>query len=207
MGFYNRYIFPRLLDFAMRNKEVARYRALVVPRALGTVMEIGVGSGLNLPFYGPAVRQLYAVEPDAKLLVMAEKNARAAAFPVEFLPRSAESLPLEDGSVDTLVTTFTLCSIPDVHAALREMKRVLKPDGLLLFAEHGLAPDPSVRRWQDRLNPVWKKWAGGCNLNRKMDDLIREAGFDFLDLSASYAKGPRPMSYVYAGSAQIVTKR
>jgi ubiquinone/menaquinone biosynthesis C-methylase UbiE len=207
MGFYDRHIFPRLLDLAMRNKEVVRYRAAVVPRALGTALEVGVGSGLNLPFYGSAVRRLYAVEPDDKLLGMARNNARSAAFPVEFLAHAGESLPLEDSCVDTVVTTFTLCTIADVQAALREMKRVLKPDGLLLFAEHGLAPDPSVQRWQNRLNPVWKRWAGGCNLDRRMDDLIVQAGFDFLDLSKGYAKGPRAMSYVYSGAARIVTGR
>jgi ubiquinone/menaquinone biosynthesis C-methylase UbiE len=206
IGLYQRYIFPRLLDLAMRNKEVARYRAALVPRALGTALEVGVGSGLNLPFYGSAVERIYAVEPDEKLLAMARNNARAAAFPIEFLAHSGESLPLGDSCVDTVVATFTLCTIPDLQAALGEMKRVLKPHGLLLFAEHGLAPDPSVQRWQHRLNPVWKKWAGGCNLDRKMDVLIRKAGFDFLELRKGYAKGPKALSYIYSGVAQITRR-
>lgn len=207
MSFYQRHIFPRLLDLAMRNRVVAQYRAEIVPRALGTVLEVGVGSGLNLPFYGPAVQRLYAVEPDESLLEMARKTARPAGFPIDFLARPGESLPLEGGCIDTVVTTFTLCTIANAQAALAEMRRVLKPNGLLLFAEHGLAPDRSVQRWQNRLNTTWRKWAGGCNLNRKIDDLIQEAGFHFLDLSKGYAKGPKVMSYVYSGSAGIVTRR
>jgi ubiquinone/menaquinone biosynthesis C-methylase UbiE len=207
MGFYNRYIFPRLLDLAMQNQEVARYRAILVPRAAGAVLEVGVGSGLNLPFYGPAVQRLYAVDPDEQLLAKAGKRARSSPLPVELIAQSGERLPLDNASVDTVVTTFTLCTIRDVHAALREMKRVLKPEGLLLFAEHGLAPEAPVQRWQNRLNPTWKRWAGGCNLNRKIDDLIAGTGFEFLDLGKAYAKGPRAMSYVYCGAARVITAR
>ena len=201
MSFYRRYIFPRLLDLAMRNREVARYRSQVIPQARGTVVEIGVGSGLNLPFYGDDVERLYGIDPSEELLHMADKKARAAAFPVELLPHSGEMLPIEDRFADTVVTTFTLCTIPDPLAALQEMRRVLKPEGVLLFVEHGLAPDASVERWQHRLNPLWSKITGGCNLDRKMDALIGSAGFSVTELETEYAKGPRPMSYIYAGRA------
>lgn len=201
MSFYRSYILPRLLDLAMRNREVARYRSQVIPQARGTVVEIGIGSGLNLPFYGGDVERLYGIDPSEELLHMADKKARAAAFPVELLPHSGEALPLEDRFADTVVTTFTLCTIPDPLAALQEMRRVLKPEGVLLFAEHGLAPDASVERWQHRLNPLWSKITGGCNLDRQMDALIGSAGFSVTELETEYAKGPRPMSYVYAGRA------
>ena len=201
MSFYDRFVLPRLLDLVMRNKEVTRYRSQVVPQARGTVVEIGVGSGLNLPFYGSGVEQLYAVDPSEELLRMARTKARRANVPVEFLADSGEMLPLEDGCADTVVTTFTLCTIPDPLQALREMKRVLKPGGVLLFAEHGLAPEASVQRWQHRLNPVWKKVTGGCNLDRKMDALINAAGLSIVELQNEYAKGPKPMAYIYVGQA------
>lgn len=201
MSFYDRHILPRLLDLAMRNREVARYRAQIVPQARGTVVEIGIGSGLNLPFYGNAVDRLYGIDPSEELLRMAEKKARSTQFPVEFLAHSGEALPLENQSADTVITTFTLCTIPDPVKALQEMQRVLKPGGRLLFAEHGLAPDSSVERWQRRLNPVWSRIAGGCNLDRKIDKLIGAAGFSAIELESEYAKGPRLMSYIYAGQA------
>ena len=201
MSFYDRYILPRLLDLAMRNREVARYRSQVVPQARGTVVEIGIGSGLNLPFYGREVERLYGVDPSEELLRMAGKKASSMRFPVEFITQSAEALPLGNHCCDTVITTFTLCTIPDPRKALQEMRRVLKPGGVLLFAEHGLSPDASVERWQRRLNPVWKKISGGCNLDRKIDRLIDAGGFSAIELENEYAKGPRPLSYMYAGRA------
>jgi ubiquinone/menaquinone biosynthesis C-methylase UbiE len=201
MNIYERWLLPQLTDLVMRNKEATRYRSHLVPEAHGTTLEVGVGSGLNLPFYGAQVSQLYAIDPSEELLRMAKKKAQGTSFPVEFLSRSAEEIPVDDRSIDTVVITFTLCSIPDPLRALREMRRVLKPAGLLLFAEHGLAPDPAVRRWQHRLNPLWNKIAGGCNLDRKMDDLIRAAGFRIAELETEYAQGLRPMSYMYTGRA------
>lgn len=202
MNLYDRWILPPLLDLVMRNKEVTRYRARVVPQARGIVLEVGIGSGLNLRFYGPQVQQLYALDPSAQLLRMARRKASVSPLAVQFLPCSGESIPIDDHSVDTVVTTFTLCTIPDPLGALREMRRVLKPAGLLLFAEHGLAPDASVRRWQHRCNPLWNRIAGGCNLDRSMDKLIGAAGFHISELTTEYAKGPRPLSYIYAGSAR-----
>ncbi len=202
MNFYEKWILPRLVDVAMRNKEATRYRAQIVPQARGSVLEIGIGSGLNLPFYGNEVEHLYALDPSEELLLMARKKCRGMTLPVEFLAHSGEEIPLDAGSVDTVVTTWTLCTIPDPVQALAEMKRVLKPGGTLLFAEHGMAPEAQVQTWQRRLNPLWQSVAGGCNLNRKIDQLILAAGFHMTRLDTEYAKGPRPMSYIYAGRAQ-----
>ncbi len=202
MNFYDKWILPRLVDVAMRNKEATRYRSLVVPKARGTVLEIGVGSGLNLPFYGTGVERYYGLDPSEELLEMARKKSGTVNFPVDFLAHSGEEIPLDDASIDTVVTTWTLCSIPDPAKALKEIRRVLKPGGTLLFAEHGLAPEPRVQGWQQRLNPLWGRITGGCNLNRKMDQLIRAASFRIAELETEYAKGPRPMSYIYSGRAQ-----
>jgi ubiquinone/menaquinone biosynthesis C-methylase UbiE len=202
MNFYDKCIIPRLVDFSMRRREAMRYRAQVVPGACGTVLEIGVGSGLNLPFYGTGVERLYGLDPSQELLAMAEERAGAVAFPIHFLACPSEEIPLDDGSVDTVVTTWTLCSIANPVTALKEMRRVLKPGGHLLFAEHGLAPEARVRGWQQRLNPLWRAITGGCNLNRKMDELIQASGFRLRELTLEYADGPRPMSYVYSGRAQ-----
>ncbi len=186
----------------MRNKEVTRYRAKTIPSAAGRVLEIGAGSGLNLRFYGAQVQRLYALDPSSRLLQMARKKQPAAGFPVQLLQSSAEHIPLDSGSVDTVVSTWTLCSIPDVARALREARRVLKPGGLLLFVEHGYAPDPGVQAWQRRLDPLWTRIAGGCHLDRRIDSLIRDAGFDIRELTNEYLKGPRPLTYTYSGEAR-----
>jgi SAM-dependent methyltransferase len=157
---------------------------------------------MNLPFYSSSVTHLLALDPSEPLLAMARGKRAAAGFPVEFLTQSAEEIAVESGSVDTVVTTWTLCSIPDAVRALREARRVLKPDGTLLFVEHGLAPDASVQRWQRRLNPTWRCVAGGCNLDRRIDQLIRQAGFEILNLKNAYLRGPRPLTYTYCGRAR-----
>src|SRR5713226_8685045 len=152
MGFYAQYVLPRLIDLSMRNKDAARLRADWIPHARGEVLEIGIGSGLNLPFYSREVRRVYGVDPSLELQRMARKRAAAGRLPVEFLAQSAEQpLPLPDASIDTVVVTWTLCSIPDVSPALQQMRRVLKPSGRLIFLEHGRATDPRVVAWQDRL--------------------------------------------------------
>jgi ubiquinone/menaquinone biosynthesis C-methylase UbiE len=202
MGLYQRYLLPRLIDLAMRVSEVRRYRALIVPRAHGDVLELGIGSALNLPYYGAHVQRLEGVDPSTELLAMAQHRASDAPFEIELLPSPAESLPLADASFDCVVTTFTLCSVGDPAAAMREARRVLKPGGRLLFAEHGLAPDESVRRWQHRLNPVWRKLAGGCNLDRRIDDIVEQAGFTLGEVKRGYARGPRPFAYIYCGEAR-----
>ena len=202
MSFYDRWIVPYLIDLCLRNKEATRYRARIIPEARGTILEIGIGSGLNLPFYGASVEKLYGLDPSEELLSMARKKARNVPFAVEFLNQSGTEIPLNGRCVDTVVTTWTLCTIPDPIKALQEMKRVLKPEGVLIFAEHGLAPELRVQRWQRRLNPLWNRIGGGCNLDRKMDALISAAGFAFTELITEYAKGPRPMSYIYCGRAR-----
>ncbi len=202
MSFYDRWILPQLVDLCLRNKEATRYREKIIPGACGTILEIGIGSGLNLPFYGASVEKLYGLDPSEELLGMARKKARNVSFPVEFLNRSGTEIPLDGRSLDVVVTTWTLCSIPDPIKALEEMRRVLKPEGVLIFAEHGLAPELAVQKWQRRLNPLWNRIGGGCNLDRKMDALIAAAGFAITDLVTEYAKGPRPLSYVYCGRAR-----
>ena len=202
MNFYQKWMVPRLVDVVMRNRAATRYRSLIVPKACGTVLEIGVGSGLNLPFYGTGVERLYGLDPSEELLAMARKKARAIAFPIDFIAHACEEIPLDDSSVDTVVMTWTLCSIADPVKALKELRRVIKSGGTLLFVEHGLAPESRVQAWQQRLNPLWSKLTGGCNLNRKMDQLISTAGFDLAELKTEYAEGPRPLTYTYSGQAR-----
>jgi len=202
MSIYDRWLLPRLLDLAMRNKEATRYRKKMIPAARGEVLEIGVGSGLNLPFYGPGVARLHALDPSEALLAMARRKRGPGGIPIEFLQRSAEEIPLATHSIDTVVTTWTLCTVPDATKALREARRVLRRGGELVFVEHGLAPDPLVERWQRRLNPLWRCCSGGCNLDRRIDRLVREAGFEILELENEYAKGPRPFTYTYLGRAR-----
>jgi ubiquinone/menaquinone biosynthesis C-methylase UbiE len=201
MRFYDRHILPHLINRAMTHEEVARLRAACVPQASGVVLEVGIGSGLNLPFYTKAVKKLYGVDPSAELLVMARPKAVKAGFPVEFLHQKADRLPLDDESVDTAVVTWSLCSVDEPEVVLHEMRRVLKSAGGLIFVEHGLSPDNSVRRWQNRLTPIWRHVAGGCHLNRKVDDLIREAGFGITQIHTGYMPGPRVGTYIYQGRA------
>lgn len=204
MGFYAKYVLPTLTDLAMRNAAARTERARFVPRATGVVLEIGVGSGLNIPIYGSGVRKLYALDPSAELLRMARPRAERATFPVELLEHPAEAIPLGDASVDTVVTTWTLCTIPDALAALREMRRVLRPDGRLIFIEHGRATDPGVLRWQDRLTPLWRMITGGCHLNRPIDELLAQGGFQVTDMERGYGAGPRIGAYLYRGIARPV---
>ncbi len=203
MGLYAKYIWPLLIDVGMRNKDTSRLRAAWIPHARGDVLEIGIGSGLNLPYYSPEVQRVYGVDPSLELQRMARKRAAAGRLPVEFLAQSAEQpLPLPNASIDTVVVTWTLCSIPDVSPALQQMHRVLKPSGRLIFLEHGRATDPRVVAWQDRLTPLWKRFTGGCHLNRKVDELIAAAGFRITELKTCYVPGPRPITYTYQGCAQ-----
>lgn len=201
MGIYGRIVLPRLIDLAMRNRDASERRAALIPKATGSVLEIGIGSGLNLPFYSAGVTHLHGVDPSAELLSMARKSIDDAPFSVELTCQSAEELPVDSTSIDTVVATWVLCSIPNPLDALREMKRVLKPEGRLLFVEHGFSPDPKVQAWQHRLNPIWKTVAGGCNLDRKIDEMIASAGFSIAELRTTYLPGPRPFTYTYEGSA------
>jgi ubiquinone/menaquinone biosynthesis C-methylase UbiE len=202
MGFYRDQILPWLINVSMRQRNLIAYRSRIVSAAEGRVLEIGIGSGLNLPFYSSNVQQVIGLEPSPKLLAMAERAGRAGPRRLELIEGSAETIPLEDACADSVVTTWTLCSITDVRRALHEMRRVVKPSGCLLFVEHGLAPDPEVRWWQDRLTPMWKRIGGGCQLNRAMNSLIEEAGFQFERLMTGYMRGPKPMTFMYEGKAR-----
>jgi ubiquinone/menaquinone biosynthesis C-methylase UbiE len=204
MGFYQRWIVPRLLDLAMRNRVLDPYRQRTIETARGVVLEVGVGSGLNLPLYGPAVTRVVAVDPSPELLRLASKRTADAVVPVSRLQGSAEYVPFADAAFDTIVMTWTLCSISNPIEALAEMRRVLKPGGRLLFVEHGLSPEISTARWQHRLTPYWKRISGGCHLDRKMDELIRAAGFQIDAIEMAYMQGPKRWTFMYQGSAKNV---
>jgi|SRR5579872_469931 len=198
MGFYAKYVLPRFIDLAMGNLDTRRLRAESIPQARGVVLEIGIGSGRNLEFYTREVQHVYGVDPSIELQRIARQ--RIGAVDVEFLTQSAEnSVGLPNASVDTAVITWTLCSILKPLDALEEVRRVLKPAGSLIFIEHGHSPDASVASWQDRLTPVWKKIGGGCHLNRRIDDIIRQAGFQISDLKTFHLPGPKPMTFTYQG--------
>jgi ubiquinone/menaquinone biosynthesis C-methylase UbiE len=202
MGFYQHYVVPCLTHLAMGQKQLLPFRRRVVGAAEGRVLEIGIGSGLNLPLYGATVSSVIGLEPSPELLRMARPRASAAAVPVMLLDASAEAIPLDRASIDTVVTTWTLCTIPSASRALAEMRRVLKPGGALLFVEHGRAPEAGVARWQDRLDPLWSRLAGGCHLNRKMDDLLTDAGFRIEALANPRLPGPPTHTFLYEGRAR-----
>lgn len=203
MSLYQRHILPRLLHHAMKNREVSAQRERILPAARGRVLEVGIGSGLNLPFYSSAVTSVTGVDPSRELLAMAREVVPTLPFAVELVDRGAEDMPFDERSFDSVVTTWTLCSIPKAREALGEMRRVLKPGGELIFMEHGLSPERTVSAWQQRLNPLWNRIAGGCNLNRRIDRLVREAGFAISHLETGYLiKGPRPLTYHFDGRAR-----
>jgi ubiquinone/menaquinone biosynthesis C-methylase UbiE len=199
MGWYQRFILPRLIDITMSSRELAPYRARTIAAARGRVLEIGVGSGINLPLYGPEVTEVVAIDPSPELLAIARKHADRRTV---LMTASAEALPFRDASFDTVVTTWTLCSIPSAAQALHEARRVLRSDGRLLFVEHGLAPEPGVARWQHRLTPCWRCLAGGCHLDRKIDDLITAAGFRLDSIETGYLRAKTPLTYMYQGAAR-----
>ena len=200
---YKRYALPRLIDWACSQPEEMLQREKVIPLARGRVLEIGIGSGMNLPFYdGSKVEHLTALDPLERLWDMKKTMLSSLNFEVVYIKGSAERIPFENDTFHTVVSTSTLCSIKDIREALREMHRVLKPYGNLLFSEHGAAPDPSTAHLQNLLNPVWKRIAGGCNLNRSIPALLKEAGFTNDGMSEGYQEGWRPASYHYWGSAR-----
>ena len=203
MSFYDDKVLPHLIDLACSTKPARKQREKIVHLAEGDVLEIGFGSGLNLPYYdGGKVRRIYGLEPSEGMRRKAQRNVDAAGLDVEFIHLPGEEIPLESKSIDTVLVTFTLCSIDDAATALEGMRRVLKPGGKLLFCEHGAAPDRSVRRWQDRLNPAWKRFSGGCNMNRDIPQLIESTGFRITSDERMYIPGPRILSYNYWGVAQ-----
>jgi ubiquinone/menaquinone biosynthesis C-methylase UbiE len=202
MGIYNDRVVPLLVELAMRRADLEPYRRRLLAQANGHVLEIGVGAGANLPFYTTHAADVVGIEPHPRLIAKAAQGR--AAIPAKMVAGSAEELPFDDRCIDTVVTTFTLCSIPDAAKALREMRRVLKPSGQLLFVEHGLAPEEKVRRWQHRLTPLWRRFAGGCHLDRPIARLVEDAGFAMGPMSTGYMPGPKVMTFLYEGSARPV---
>lgn len=203
MAFYQDRVLPHLIQMSMKQEHFEPYRRRVTAAARGKVLEIGVGSGLNLPLYA-AGTEVVGLDPSAKLLSMAREATVDRARNIELIEGSAESIPLPDHAFDAVVTTWTMCSIRDIAGALSEIRRVLKADGRLVFAEHGLAPSSGVVRWQNALTPVWKRIGGGCHLNRPIDQLIANNGFKLTKLQKGYMKGPKPMTFMYEGEASLL---
>jgi ubiquinone/menaquinone biosynthesis C-methylase UbiE len=202
-SWYERHVLPYLVDFACGLRAVRRQRRKVVPSAYGRVLEIGIGTGLNLEHYDKLrIERLVGVDPGIEMHPLARKRAERAGLPVELVGLSAETLPFEASTFDTVLVTYALCTIPDPIVALRELRRVLKLGGILIFCEHGLAPDPSVRRWQQRLTPLWSRLAGGCHLDRDIPALLAEAGFRSSDTESMYLPGPRALTYNTWGTAK-----
>ena len=202
MGIYDKYLLPKLVHLTCRQSPTMRQREKVVPLAEGNVLEIGIGSGLNIPFYDPQkVDHLWGLDPSAEMWSIALKNATEHHLDAEFIQSGAECIPLGDNSADTVLMTYTMCTIPDVQTALEEVRRVLKPSGRLIFCEHGKAPDDNIQRWQNRINPLWKRLAGGCNMNRPIAGLLKQSGFVCEDMQNMYLPGWKPASYNYWGTA------
>lgn len=202
MGFYRERVLPHLLDRACRTDELARWRREVTDGLAGRILEIGFGSGLNLEHYPAGVEAVLAVEPVATARRLAARRESRAGVPVEHVGLNGEKLALDDASVDGALSTFTLCTIPDVERALAELRRVIRPGGTFHFLEHGLAPAAGVAAWQRRLEPLQKRLAGGCHLTRDIPELVRGAGFEIERLEQRYAEGPRPWSWFTAGAAR-----
>ena len=204
MGIYSKYILPKIIHFSCKQNPNSKQREKVVPLAKGTVLEIGIGSGLNLPFYNSdEVKSLTAIDPSDDIWKINETNLEGLDFEFEFIKAFAEDIPAENNAFDSIVTTYTLCSIPEANEALEDMRRVLKPSGNLIFCEHGKAPDKSVQRWQNLINPIWNKLGGGCNLNRNIPDLIKDSGFKIDQLDTMYIPGWKPASFNYWGVAKV----
>jgi SAM-dependent methyltransferase len=201
MGFYSDQIVPRVTHALMSARPITEVRVRALAGAEGTVLEVGFGSGLNLPHYPPGVTRLLAVEPSAVARTIAQPAIAACEFPVEFVGLDGQSIALADAAVDCVVSTWTLCTIPNAERALAEFVRVLKPGGTFVFAEHGRAPDAAVAKWQDRLDGLQRRLAGGCHLNRRIDALIAAAPFAIASLDKFYAEGPRTHAYFYVGVA------
>ncbi|TAK88020.1 MAG: class I SAM-dependent methyltransferase [Betaproteobacteria bacterium] len=203
MSAYSELVLPHLVHFVCGLKPIMRQREKIVPLAQGCVLEVGVGSGLNLPYYDAGkVSKVIGLDPSPEMTRKAERAARRARIDVEFVNAPAESIPLASASVDTALVTYALCTIPETTPALREIARVLRPGGRLLFCEHGLAPDANVRKWQETMTPMWKRFGGGCHLNRDIPALIEQGGFRIASMDTMYLPGWRPATFNYWGVAQ-----
>ena len=204
MGFYEDRVLPRFVDIALGGKPFRRVRSRVAAGLSGEVLEVGFGSGPNVPYYPDAVTRVRAIDPATKGRKLARKRLAASRVPVEFVGLDGQDLPLDDASVDHVLTTWTLCTIPDVERALAEVRRVLRPGGALHFAEHGRSPDPKVARWQDRLTPIQRRVAGGCHLNRPIGELVARSGLELTRVENYAMPGPKAFGYMYEG---VATKR
>ena len=206
MGFYDKHIVPRFINCACGTKPIMKQREKVVPKAEGVVLEIGIGTGLNLPYYDEAkVGRVIGLDPSQESWELAGERARALGIPIDFIGLPGEQIPLQDDSVDCVLVTYSLCTIPDPVAALVVMSRVLRPGGKLLFCEHGLAPDADVVKWQDKINPVWRRIAGGCNLHRDIPTILKSGGFAIGAMEQMYLPStPRFAGYNYWGDATAV---
>ena len=203
MSLYEKYVLPKFLNCACGSKPVSYQRKKVVPLAEGKVLEIGIGSGLNLPFYDKAkIDEIWGLDPSEELSEMAKQVADEESMEVKFISSGAEDIPLPDNYFDCVLVTYTMCTIPEVQRANQEIRRVLKEDGKMIFCEHGEAPDQNIRKWQSRINPFWGKLAGGCNINRKIPSLIQESGFDIIQMEEMYLPNtPKIAGYNYWGFA------
>jgi len=204
MSLYDKYVLPNAIDWACRQKSSMKQREKIIPLASGNVLEIGIGSGLNLPFYDKKkVNHLTAIEPSINLWKKNSFDINTLGFDFDFMEAFAENIPANSNSFDAVVITYTLCTIQDTDKAFDEIKRVLKKDGKLLFCEHGKAPDKLIERWQHMLNPIWKKIGGGCNLNKDIPYIIEHNGFKIVKLEKMYIPGWKPASFNYWGIAEI----
>lgn len=202
MGLYGKFVLPKIVHYTCSLKPNMRQREKVIPLARGQVLEVGIGSGLNLSYYDPQqVTKVWGLDPSPEMRQMAAQSARDVDLDVELIGLPSDEIPLDDESVDTVVMTYTLCTIPEPRPALQQMARVLRRGGELIFCEHGAAPDAAVRRWQDLINPVWKVFSGGCNLNRAIPGLIEAGGFRIKGVETMYLPGWRPGTFNYWGTA------
>jgi len=206
MRLYGDIVLPSMIDWTMRGREFETYRKRLCADARGRVLEIGVGSGLNLPYYSPEVELVLGLDPSAALLAKAERAARNAPRPALFIRAAAEAIPISDASIDCIMMTWALCSVTNARASLAEMRRVLAPEGMLLFVEHGLSPEPKVAGWQRRIDPLWAKIS--CHIDNPVDTLLREAGFLIERLEAGYMRSwPKSLTYMYEGRARLACGR
>ena len=203
MGLYDKYILPKFLNCACGSKPINYQRQKVVPLAKGKVLDIGIGSGLNIPFYNSdKIDKVIGIDPSHELIDLAKELANDSKASIELVIGSAESIPYPDNFFDTVLVTYTMCTIPDVTLSISEITRVLKNNGKLLFCEHGLAPDPNIAKWQKIINPIWNKIAGGCNLNRNIPELITSSGFKISNMEEMYLPTPKFAGYNYWGVAR-----
>lgn len=201
MSFYDDQVLPRVINVLLGNRECAKMRARATATLSGEVLEVGFGSGLNVPHLPASVTRLRAVDPATVGRKLAAQRVARSPVPVEYIGLNGEELPLEDESVDAALSTWTLCTIPGVDQALTEILRVLRPGGAFHFLEHGRSPDEEVAKWQDRLTPIQRRIGGGCHLNRPIDTLLQRAGFEMTNIDHHYMRGPKPLGYMYEGIA------